>query len=305
MKSRPPSERLIRNVSIAALLALIGFIIADLSILSQREKWFPSQPPPPKLAAPRPMAFNDRSAYNIITTQNIFHADQTDPDPFGVKGGAGQKAPDAEPVPSNLPIQLVGTIVHVNPARSVATLQLKSKNDEIAVKVDGEIPDGLAVVTKIKRNRLEFRNNASGQLEYVEIKDDGKLQFNAGAKGTGAKQVGEVLQKSETEFELKQADITRLTGNLPELLQQARAVPVMGAGGQVEGFNLVDIQPGSIYEKLGLKKGDIIRSVNGEKIDSPGKAMDMYNALRSGASSIQIGIGRSGADQNLNFSITQ
>jgi general secretion pathway protein C len=304
MKSRPPSEHLIRNLSIAALLALIGFIIADLSILSMREKWFPSQPPPPKLNIQRPMAFNDRSAYNIITSQNIFHADQTDPEPFGVKGG-GPKAPDAEPVPSSLPIQLVGTIVHVNPARSVATIQLKSKNDQVAVRVEGEIPDGLAVVTKIKRNRLEFRNNSSGQLEYVEIADDAKLQFNAGSKTSSPKQVGEVLQKSETDFELKQADITRLTSNLPELLQQARAVPVMGAGGQVEGFNLVDIQPGSIYEKLGLKKGDVIKSVNGEKVDSPGKAMDMYNALRSGSSSIQIGIGRGGQEQNLNFSITQ
>lgn len=304
MKSRAPSERLIRNVSIAALLALMGFIIADLGILSMREKWFPSQPPPAKMAAPRPMAFNDRSAYNIINERNIFRADQTDADPFGVQGG-GKKAPDADPVPSNLPIQLVGTIVHVNPARSVATIQLKNKNDQVAVRVDGEIPDGLAVVTKIKRNRLEFRNNSSGQLEFVEIKDDARLQFNAGMKSAAPKQVGEVLQKSETEFELKQSDITKLTSNLPELLQQARAVPVMGAGGQVEGFNLVDIAPGSIYEKLGLKKGDIIRSVNGEKVDSPGKAMDMYNALRSGSSSIQIGIGRAGQEQNLNFSITQ
>lgn len=282
----------------------MGFIIADLTILSLRDRWFPSQPPPTKLAPPRPMAFTDRSTYNIITSQNIFHADQTDPDPFGIKGG-GPKAPDAEPVPSSLPIQLVGTIVHVNPKRSVATIQLKSKSDEVAVRVDGEIPDGLAVVTKIKRNRVEFRNNSSGQLEYVDIKEDAKLQFNAGMKVSGPKQNGEVLQRSETEFELKQADVNRLTNNLPELLQQARAVPVLGAGGQVEGFNLVDIQPGSIYEKLGLKKNDVIKSVNGEKVDYPGKAMDMYNALRSGSSSIQIGINRGGQEQNLNFTITQ
>ncbi len=200
MKSGPPVARVIRNVSVAALLALMGYIIADLSILSMRDKWFPMTPPPPKMSAPRQTNFTDRSTYNIITSQNIFHADQTDPDPFGLKGGP--KAPDAEPVPSSLPVQLVGTIVHVNPKRSVATIQLKNKNDEVAVKVDGEIPDGLAVVTKIKRNRLEFRNNASGVLEYIEIKDDAKLQFNAGAKTSGPKQNGEVLQKSETEFEI-------------------------------------------------------------------------------------------------------
>ena len=302
MKSGPPSEKLLRFVSVTALLALVGFIIADLSILSQREKWLPSQPPQAKLAGPRPITSTDRSSYNIILSQNIFRADQTDADPFGVKGG-GPKAPDAEPVPSSLPIQLVGTIVHVNPKRSVATIMLKSKNDQVPVKVDGEIPDGLAVVTKILRNKIVFRNNSSQQLEFIEMKDDSKLTFNAGANV--AKQNGEVLQKSETDFELKAADVNRLTSNLPELLQQARAIPVMGTNGQVEGFNLVDIMPGSIYEKLGLKKGDIIKSVNGEKVDSAGKAMDMYNALRSGSSSIQIGIGRGGNDQNLNFSIKQ
>ncbi len=301
MKSGPPSERLVRNVSITLLLALLGFIISDLTILSMRDKWFPLQPPPARVGFVRPVAQTDRSAYNVILSQNIFHADQTDPNPAG--GAAGtEAAPDAAPVPSGLPIQLLGTIVHANPLRSIATVLLKNKNDQVPVRVDGEIPDGLATVTKIERAKITFRNNASRQLEYLEIKDDSKLSFQAGAKGP--KQNGEVLQKSDTEFELKQADVSRLTNNLPELLQQARAVPKMGPTG-IEGFNLVDIQPGSIYEKLGLKKGDVIKGVNGEKIDSPGKAMDMYNALRSGASQIQISIERGGRDENLNFSITQ
>jgi general secretion pathway protein C len=182
----------------------MGFILADLSILSMRDKWFPNQPPPPKIAGPRPMTSTDRSTYNIITSQNIFHADQIDPDPFGVKG-TGTKPIDADPVPSTLPIQLVGTIVHVNPKRSVATVLIKSKNDQFPVKVDGEIPDGLAVVTKIERSKITFRNNSSQLLEFIEIKDDSKLTFNAGAKGP--KQNGEVLQKSETDFELKAADL--------------------------------------------------------------------------------------------------
>lgn len=300
MKSGPPPERLIRNLSITLLLALLGFIISDLVILSMRDKWFPSQPPPPRAGFVRPMAQTDRSAYNVILSSNIFRADQTDPNPAG---SAGQAAPDAEPVPSSLPIQLVGTIVHANPHRSIATVLLKNKNEQVPVRVDGEIPDGLATVTKIERAKIVFRNNASRQLEYVEMKDDSKLIFAAGARGP--KQNGEVLQKSETEFELKQADVSRLTNNLPELLQQARAVPKMGPDGQIQGFALVDIMPGSIYEKLGLRKNDVIKGVNGEKIDSPGKAMDMYNALRAGSSQIQISIERGGHDENLNFSITQ
>jgi general secretion pathway protein C len=112
------------------------------------------------------------------------------------------------------------------------------------------------------------------------------------------------MKISDTQFELKRDDINRLTNNLPELLQQARAVPRMGPNGQIECFSLADIAQGSIYEQLGLKRGDCIKSVNGEKIDSPGKAMEMYNALRSGSNAIQIGIERGGRDEDFSYSIT-
>lgn len=298
MKSGPPSERLVKTISVICLLALIGYILADLTILSFREKWLPSQAPPPKIAAPRLITQTDRSRYDVITNKNIFRADQTDPNPLGSTGEEGKPAPDADPVPSSLPLQLVGTIVHGNPARSVATILVRNKNEQIPVKVEGDL-DGMAVITKIERAKVIFRNNATRALEYIEMKDDSKISFGAPV----AKQNGEVMQKSETEFELKRDDVNKLTQNLPALLQDARAVPRMGPNGTIECFSLADIREGSIYTKLGLKRGDCIKSVNGEKIDSPGKAMDMYNALRSGSSQIQIGIDRGGRDENMNYSI--
>ena len=161
----------------------------------------------------------------------------------------------------------------------------------------------MAKVTKIERQKITFRNAASQRLEYIEMKDDSKFLLNT--SGPQVKQAGPVMQKSETEFELKKADVEKLTANLPELLQQARAVPRMGPSGQIECFNLAEIAPNSIYEKLGLKRGDCIKGVNGEKIDSPAKAMDMYNALRSVSNSIQMSIERGGRDENFNYSITQ
>ena len=79
----------------------------------------------------------------------------------------------------------------------------------------------------------------------------------------------------------------------------------MGPGGLIECFSLADIATGSIYERLGLKKNDCIKSVNGEKIDSPAKAMELYNALRGSASSINLGIERNGRDDSFQYQITQ
>lgn len=297
----------LKTLSIYCLLALIGYIIADLAIVSHREQLFPLAPPAARQRAQQQVAQNSRGTYNVIADRNIFNNDKKIPPPFGSTGGTDGTEPgsgikDAPPVPTNLPITLLGTIVHANPLRSVATLGLKSKNDQVAVRVDSDI-ESMAVVTKIERNRVEFRNSATQRLEFVEIKDDTKISLVSSAPVT--KQVGEVKQKSDTEFELKRDDVNKLTSNLPELLQQARAVPRMGPNGQIECFSLADIAPGSIYERLGLKRGDCIGEVNGEKIDSPGKAMDMYNALRSGSAQIQIGVDRGGRKESFNYQITQ
>jgi general secretion pathway protein C len=298
MKSRPPLE----TASIYCLMVMIGFVLADLTMLTIRGHLYPAAPPPPRqrMAAPRMMTGN----YGVITSRNIFNSDGKIAPPYGAAGQGPNAAPDAPPVPSQLPIQLMGTLVHANPKRSVATVNIKGKSDQITVKVDGIIPENLATVTKIERQKITFRNNASQRLEYIEMKDEAKLLFGA-AQSVKVQVNGEVTVKGDNEFELKRSDINKLTSNLPELLQQARAIPRMGPGGQIECFNLADIQAGSIYERLGLKRGDCIKSVNGEKIDSPAKAMELYNALRNDSNAINLGIERTGKDENLNFSITQ
>lgn len=299
MKPRPRLE----SVSIYLLLALIGFMLADLGILTFRDRFLPTAPPPPRRMASKRMNEPQRSTYNVVTGRNIFNADQKIPPPFGASTDPSKPAPDAPPVPSTLPLQLMGTIVHVNAARSIATINLKDKNDMVPVKVDGVIPENVGTVTKIERNKVIFRNNMTQRLEYIEMKEEG-TKINFGVSAFKPQQVGEVLKKGETEFELKRGDIDRLTSNLPDLLQQARAVPRMGPNGQIECWNIADLQQGSLYERLGIKRGDCIKSVNGEKVDSPAKAMELYNALRSNSNAINIGIERSGRDENFNYNIS-
>jgi general secretion pathway protein C len=45
-------------------------------------------------------------------------------------------------------------------------------------------------------------------------------------------------------------------------------------------FKISFIKRGSIFSKLGLKRGDIIKSVNGEDIDSYSKAFGMYRSMK-------------------------
>ena len=72
----------------------------------------------------------------------------------------------------------------------------------------------------------------------------------------------------------------------------------------MEGFKFTAIQPGSVYEKLGFKVQDIIKSVNGEPVNSPTKAMEMYNALK-GQNSLELEVERNGRTEKFNYSIME
>ena len=144
MKS--PRPRL-ESLAIVALLLLFGYAAADLTTLALREKLLPGEPPvtaPPRMLT---QGYTPKEKFQIITGRNIFSSDQKISDALG---GSPTEKQDGEPVPTNLPISLVGTLVHANPSRSVATITLTSKSGEVvAVRVDGEIPDHLGTVTKI------------------------------------------------------------------------------------------------------------------------------------------------------------
>lgn len=288
----------INTIAILLLLLLLGFVLADLGILAFRDRLMPSQVAPNKANASKAnYAMAERPAYQIIQDRNIFNSDQKVGDPLG---SPDRPEKDAPPVKTALPIQLTGTIVHINPAKSVATILIKSKNEQLAVKVEHDF-DGIGLVKKIERARVTFRNKASQRLEYVDLPDDAKLNLST----IKAVQDGEVTVTSPNNFEIKRDDVSRLTSNLPDLLQQARAVPRMGAGGVVDCWSMADIAPNSIFQKLGLKQNDCIKAVDGQRIDSPAKAMELYNALRGQSNSINLVVERSGKDENLNYSITQ
>lgn len=288
----------LETLAILMLLFVIGYAVADLGILSVRDRLLPGEPPLTAAARQSAPTYTPKEKFQIVTGRNIFSSDQKIPDPMG---GAPTLKEDGLPVLSQLPLALVGTLVHANPLRSVATVNLKNKNDVIAVRVDGEIPDGLGTVTKIERSQMVFRNNSSGRLEYIELKEEGSLTFAV----TSTALAPGITMNSESDRTVKRETLETYLKDLPAILQSARAVPRVGPNGNVECFNIAEMQAGSVLETLGIRRGDCIESVNGEKIDSPAKAMELFQSLRSNASQINLGFERGGRKENSNFTITQ
>ena len=295
------AQKWIQKISTYSFVAFLAYITTDLSLVAFRDLLHPPTPMPPRPTPASTEKVLDPDFERLLSQKNIFNSDGKIPDAIG-STPADQINVDPEPVLSSLPLALVGTIVHANPNKSVGTINSKDKNEVQAYSVGDMIMDGtreIGRVESIERSKIVFRNQSTRFREYIELKDDGKITFNA----FQPKVNGEVVQEAENSFSMSRKEVDKYTANLPDLLQQARAVPQFGADGQVECFRIADMMPGSIYERLGIKKGDCIRTVNGERVDSPQKAMEFYNALK-GSNHIQLGVDRQGRQETLDFSIT-
>ncbi len=281
-----------------ALLALVGYMIADLAILYGRDKLLPTTLPPPRSPSQSAAQAKPRDSYNSITAKNIFNYDGKIPPAIG-NAGESPVTDDSPPVPTSISgLQLIGTLVHSNPGRSVASVKTPSGGENVGAYRVGDMMEGAGEVLAVERGKVVFRNLMNRRKEYFELPQEGRINLGIAAGGgkTAARVEGEVQVVSETERTIKRDDVNRLTSNLPDLLQQARAVK------DGDCYRVLDMMPGSIYERLGIRRGDCIRSVNGEAIDSPQKAMELYNALKS-SSQISLGVDRNGRPETLNFTI--
>lgn len=289
---RPPFEK----YYIIVFVVIFAFLVADLGNLFARRYLIPDTIPPKKMTAPK-MAQNRNHQFPGIIARNIFNADGVIPPTQSELQGGGT-GDDNDPRPSSLALDLVGTLVHADPAKSVATINLRGQNKIEPFMVDEEI-SGMARITQILRQRVVFRNLQNQLLEYIDIPADAgmMLSLDRGATMTVPKQ-----QEEKTQFEFPRAEINAQLENLPALLQQARVVPETGPDGQVRCYKMVELQAGSIFEKLGLRMGDCLSAVNGEPINSPQKAMEMYQMLRE-SPDIKLSFDRGGRNVENSYQI--
>jgi general secretion pathway protein C len=301
-KKRPAFEKWLSYL----LFVFIGYVAADLLILSYRDLMLPNQTPP---ARPKKL-LNDntvsRGAFNTVISRNIFSSDGIIPDPLFAKGQDPNNIKEAEPVQSQLPLNLVGTLVHSNPDKSIAAIEVKGKNQILSYSPKRNI-DNLATLVRVERQRIVFRNLNSNVLEFIEMKPFGsnKVAFGATAPVAAASGSGEVKNLGDNKFAIKRSDLQKYLNDLSSILMQARAVPARDkVTGEVIGYRIVDFQPNSIFTQLGIQRMDLIKSVNGEAVDTPQKAMELFNMFKN-SNSIKMSVERGGRVETMDYSVTQ
>jgi len=257
-------------------ILIASFLAADLAVLYSRQFLLPTANPVARLPQPLAENFPDRSQYQTVVSRNLFSGDNIIPDPL--KGEGTDPLQELPPVPSSLPLGLVGTLVHSNPEKSLAAVEVKGKNQVISYSIKQDM-EGVAILEKIERGKIIFRNSGNGRLEYIELPQTGKLAFESGKASTT--EGSEIKQVGEGQFELNKADLDKYLSNIAEVAQQAQSVPARRPGtGEVYGFRILSVQPESILAKI-VNPMDVITAANGSPVTSIRQAMEMYSALKN------------------------
>ncbi len=175
-----------------------------------------------------------------------------------------------------------------------ATVQLVASDRELSVLYSPECTDlsTESVSATAKWHACaDFADEATGLKSHLE-NTRGKIGSSlkaaiakhriAQARKT-AKPVGPQLEMSPLASGARMITRRSLDGvlaNLSSLAALVRIVPSFSHG-RPNGFKLFNVKAGSIFEQIGLKSGDIIKRINGMSLDSPDKALVIYQALKN------------------------
>jgi general secretion pathway protein C len=260
----------------------------------QAELAQPSGPPPrPTL----PATLDMDAVYRLIG--------QTPPRPpdeeqAGPQAPQNCEDPRAQPVRSDLKMQLVATVVADRPRFSLATIADPATRETHVLGVGDQLGSlRLLGLERVRDDRDATGNGFrvvavvcnGGTKEYLDS-EGGLTEVAAGpnigtapvpmprpAPGAPGGRMEGIRQTADNQYEVDRTTLESTLNDLNKIATQARIVPSF-KNGVANGFKLFSIQPGSLYASIGIENGDVIQRVNGYEINSPEKALELYQKLR-------------------------
>lgn len=88
---------------------------------------------------------------------------------------------------------------------------------------------------------------------------------------------------------------------LQNILMQATAEPVM-TNGEIVGFKIYQFDQNSIFHKLGLKEGDVVKEINGVPLNNVAKTIQFLNGLRE-EPKVEVAVNRNGEPVSLQMNV--
>ncbi len=200
------------------------------------------------------------SSYAAITQRDIFNPPKA-------------AEPEAAPQASPLNARLLGTAPGEG-VESFAILEDGSNKTQQLYRVGDRLQN--RTLAAVEWDRVILRNGSRDEVLKI-VEPTGKA---APASASAPAGEGGIQTRGENTFQIDRGEVDRAMENMNQLFTQVRAVPHF-QDGKAAGFRLFAIRQDSIFEKIGLKNGDVISKINGNELTDPARAMGLIQELRS------------------------
>lgn len=254
------------------------------------------------------------SDFQVILDRNIFDSTELPPEEPPEISEEGTQIPAGIAVKTGLSIQVVGVMVvgsGKDPRSSATITGGTGRGASVDTYAVGD-ENGFAPNTKLIRvqpDRIEFIHK--NRLEFALFEEEGVASIfgppkegeqvatatpvaPAGKEGEGVKKEG------EGKFVIDQAEVQNALNNIERLYTEIRAVPNF-AGGKVSGMKILSVKQGSLFDKLGLQRGDILQRINGLELDVK-RGFEIFNQLKS-ETHLSVDVVRQGRNQSFEYDI--
>ncbi len=266
-----------------------------------------------KLEIPHPLTTNDVSTdnmgqkvrskedYTIILEKNVFHSKKL--------AELGKSPETISPVPKTnesaptLPIHLIGTVAG-SPRYAYAIIEDPYKKEHKIFRLNDTIAPGIKLVEIHRKKIVILRNGREEEIELKVNKGGRQLRSSTYHRVAPPRPVAAtngVTQVASGSYVVDRKVLETATQDMSRLLTQARLVPNF-RGGKPNGFRIFSIVPNSLFDKIGLRNGDIIKSINGIDLKDPEKAFQVYQMLKDN-DRFEIDLIRAGQRMTLTYEV--
>lgn len=129
------------------------------------------------------------------------------------------------------------------------------------------------ILTKLFKKYIIFEKNSK---EFkLELPHEENINYDIKTKNDS---IQENIVVKDGNISVKRDYLNSYTKDLNKVWKDI-AINDIRKNGEIEGFRINAVNKNSVFDKLGLKKGDIIKSVNGKIIKSYGDAFSLYNGV--------------------------
>jgi general secretion pathway protein C len=260
--------------------------------------------------------------YAVIQERNL----------FGGRGSAVAPAPARTPAPAPpaakpaANLKLVGTVVGI-PERTYAVIEdLGSKRQDL-YRLGDLVRE--AKVVEVTRNRVVLDNRGRREELFSFEKTDSAAPTRSepAMRQLGAPRraplpqaqepqetpadlpqenaeetpEAEIERISDNTWRINRDDLVEQLDNFGEMMKEARLTPHF-TGGQPDGFMITNLPQDSFLARMGLRSGDVMKGVNGQKFGSLEEFIQVYQQLQT-EPMLQLEVERSNRSEMLTYEI--